>query len=161
MHRRDLLHAAGTAGILLAVRPAAGHHGWSGFDQERPFYLSGRIKSTRWQNPHAEVMLEVPPGLATPADLASRAVPQQQQNVDGPGLLKKATVPPDAAGVWELELAPLTRMQAWDFTTPPAGGTTIEVIGYAPAGAAQRLMRVEYVFAAGRAYGLRSAPVKS
>ena len=57
-----------------------------------------------------------------------------------------------------VELAPLTRMQAWkvDEIKP---GSMIEVVGYtfaAEKGAA--LLRAEYLFVGGFAYALRSSP---
>lgn len=58
-------------------------------------------------------MLDVAPTLKLPPDLASRSVPAQTANVDGPGLLKKAVLPKRGDKTWEVELAPLTRMEAW------------------------------------------------
>jgi hypothetical protein len=60
------------------------HHGWSSFDQDRPIYLEGRVTQVpKWQNPHAELELEVPAGLKVPADLAQRPLPAQTAPVDG------------------------------------------------------------------------------
>jgi len=56
------------------------------------------------------------------------------------------------------QLAPLFRMQAWGVREPKAGDR-IEVIGYiAPKIGGGRLLRVEYLFADGKVYGLRSSP---
>ena len=105
MKRRTLvLSAAGLPALALA------HHGWSSFDQERPLYLEGRVTKARWQNPHAELELEVSPSLQVPADLASRQLPAQSAPVDGKALLAKAQVPTRKDTKWEIELAPLTRM---------------------------------------------------
>jgi hypothetical protein len=153
MKRRTLLLAAGAAPLT-----ALAHHGWSSFDQEKPVYLQGRIKSVRWANPHAEVVLVVDGGLALPADLARRSVPAQSQQVDGAAVLAKTRLPEAAAGEWTVEFAPLPRMRAWDVREPKVGDR-IEVIGYiAPAIGNGRLLRVEYLFADGKAYGLRSSP---
>ena len=69
------------AAMVLAA-PAFAHHGWSSFDQDRPYYLQGTVKSVRWANPHAEAVLEVKADVAVPADLATRPLPKQSQNVD-------------------------------------------------------------------------------
>lgn len=154
MQRRYFLHFL--AGALLAA-PVLAHHGWSGFDQDKPIYLSGTLTEVRWQNPHAEVMLRVD-ATKLPEGLATRAVPAQQQSVDAAGILKKVQVPANAAGVWEIEFAPLSRMQAWGLSQPPKGGDRIEVIGYALADDNKRVLRAEYLFIGGKAYALRSSP---
>jgi hypothetical protein len=145
--------------LLLAAAPLAAHHGWSSFDQDAPLYLEGQVKSVRWQNPHAEAVVEVGAGQKLPADLSGRSLPAQSQSVDGAAILKKVQ-PAAATGEWELEFAPLSRMQAWGLEQPLKAGDRIEVIGYAsPKLANGRLMRVEYLFVNGKAYGLRSSPV--
>ena len=154
MNRRTLL-LAGAATPLAAIA----HHGWSSFDQDKPVYLEGRIKSVRWANPHAEVVLVVDGGLKLPADLARRSLPAQSQQVDGAAILAKTRLPEASAGEWTVEFAPLSRMQAWGVREPKSG-ERIEVIGYiAPKVGDGRLLRVEYLFADGKAYGLRSSPV--
>lgn len=156
MKRRTMLVAAALS--LLSV-PAVAHHGWSSFDQDHPVYLAGKVKSVRWANPHAEAVIEVAAGMTVPAGLPGRGVPAQTQRVDGAALLKNARAPAAPAGEWELEFAPLHRMQAWGLAEPPEVGDHIEVIGYtAPAIGNGRLMRVEYLFINGKAHGLRSSP---
>jgi len=141
-----------------AVRPASAHHGWSGFDQERPLYLEGAVVGSKWQNPHAELMIEVPAGLKLPAGLARRALPAQTAAVDGPGLLAKATLPRRSDRRWELELAPLTRLEAWKVAEVRVGAQ-VSAIGYASSGEqGDAVMRVEYLFVGDKAYGLRSSP---
>lgn len=146
------------SGLALAAAPAAGHHGWSSFDQDQPLYLAGTVKSVRWQNPHAEIVLTVAPGLALPSDLPQRPVPAQAQRVDGSALLKKTVVPANAAGDWEIEFAPLSRMEAWGLKEPLKPGDRVELVGFALADSAKKLLRVEYMFAGGRAYAFRSSP---
>ena len=154
MQRRQLLAAA----LVVAVVPAVAHHGWSSFDQDKPAYLEGRIKSVRWANPHAEAVLVVDGVLKLPADLARRSLPAQSQQVDGAAIVAKTRLPEAAAGEWTIEFAPLSRMQAWGVREPKAG-ERIEVIGYiAPKVAGGRLLRVEYLFADGKVAGLRSSP---
>jgi hypothetical protein len=153
MKRRTLLLAAAAAPVA-----AYAHHGWSSFDQDKPVYLEGRIKTVRWANPHAEAVLAVDGALKLPADLGRRSLPAQSQSVDGASILARTRLPEAAAGEWTVEFAPLSRMQAWGVREMKPGDR-IEVIGYvAPKIGDGRLLRVEYLFAEGRAYGLRSSP---
>jgi len=156
MQRRQLILAL--ASLPLAVRSAWAHHGWGSFDQDTPIYLEGTVVETRWQNPHAELVVELPQDMKVPADLARRSVPAQSAPVDGPALLAKAAPPRRSERKWELELAPLTRMQAWQVPQIPRGAA-VSAVGFTTrdtAGAA--VMRVEYLFYEGKAYGLRSSP---
>ena len=145
------------AGALL-VAPVFAHHGWSSFDQDKPLYLTGTLTQVRWQNPHAEVMLRVD-ATKLPEGLATRTLPAQQQSVDAAGILKKVQVPANAAGVWEIEFAPLSRMQQWGLAQPPKVGDRVEVIGYGLADSNKRVLRAEYLFVDGKAYAFRSSPV--
>ena len=155
MQRRELM-AAGALGLLLP--PARAHHGWSGFDQDRPLYLEGVARKVVWQNPHVEIQLELPAALALPADLAKRTLPAQTANVDGVRLLAAAQLPTRRDKVWEIELAPLTRMQAWKVPELKAGDS-ISLLGYAaPGEKGEPVLRAEFLFHAGKAYGLRSSP---
>ena len=154
MHRRTILGMS-----ALAVVPAAfAHHGWSSFDQDRPIWLEGKVLKVAWRNPHAELELERPAGLKLPADLAQRALPAQSAAVDGPALLKRAVLPTRADKVWEIELAPLTRMEAWKVPEIKAG-ETVAVLGFTLTGEkGDAVVRAEYLFAGGKVYGLRSSP---
>ena len=146
--------------IASAVTPlgALAHHGWSSFDQDRPIYLEGKVTKAKWQNPHAELELEVPAGLKVPADLAQRAVPAQSAPVDGKALLAKAVVPARKDRKWEIELAPLTRMEAWKVAEIKPGAM-ISLVGFTLKGEkGDAVVRVEYLFVDGKAYGLRSSP---
>jgi hypothetical protein len=144
---------------LWAASPFAwAHHGWGSFDQDRPLYLEGKVIRSRWQNPHAELLIEVPPGLKVPADLASRPLPAQSAPVDGPALLAKAGMPRRNDRQWELELAPLTRMEAWKIQEIKPGAL-VSAVGFAyKEEKGEAVMRVEYLFVDGKAYGLRSSP---
>ena len=156
MRRRNFVYLV--SGALLAA-PVLAHHGWSSFDQDKPLYLSGTLTQVRWQNPHIEVMLRAD-AVKLPEGLATRPVPAQQQAIDGAGILKKVQVPTNAAGVWEVEFAPLSRMQAWGLSQPLKVGDRIEVIGYGLADDRnKRLLRAEYLFVNGKAYAFRSSPV--
>jgi len=156
MQRRHFVQAAA---LPLATGPAAwAHHGWSSFDPERPIYLEGRVASAKWQNPHAELMLDVPTDLRLPADLARRALPSQSAPVDGPALLAKAVTPTRKDTRWELELAPLTRMNAWRIAEIKPE-TAVAAVGFTfKEEKGDAVMRVEYLFVDGKVYGLRSSP---
>ena len=154
MQRRIVL---GLGALALAPRAFA-HHGWSSFDQDRPIWLEGKVMKVAWRNPHAELEIELPADPKLPADLAQRAVPPQSAAVDGPGLLKRAVLPTRRDRRWEIELAPLTRMEAWKVPEIKVG-ESISVLGFTTIGEkGDAVVRAEYLFAGGRVYGLRSSP---
>lgn len=153
MKRRPFLIAA--AALPLAARA---HHGWSSFDQDRPLFLQGRVASVKWQNPHAELVLELPADYRLPADLATRPIPAQSASVDGKALLAKAAAPTRKDRRWEIELAPLTRLEAWK-VEPIKAGATVGVLGFTfKEEKGEPILRAEYLFVDGKAYGLRSSP---
>ena len=155
MIQRRRLFVAGSLGLAL---PAWAHHGWSSFDQDRPLYLEGRATKVMWRNPHGELELELPENLALPPDLKQRPLPKQSTSVDGPGLLAKAQLPTRRDRKWLVELAPLTRLHAWgvDEIKP---GTPVSVLGFTFTGEkGDPVLRAEYLFVGGKAYGLRSSP---
>ena len=153
LQRRHLLLAA--TALPLG---ANAHHGWSSFDPERPLYLEGTVRKVRWQNPHAELELELPAGLKLPPDLAQRPLPAQTAPVDGKALLAKTVLPTRRDKVWEIELAPLTRMQAWQVQEVKPG-TSLSVVGFTlREEKGEAVLRAEYLFVDGKAYALRSGP---
>ena len=159
MSRRRFVLAAAATATPFAVPTAWAHHGWSSFDQDRPIYLEGKVVSSKWQNPHAELLLDLSPGLALPTDLKQRPLPAQSAGVDGPALLAKTVLPKRKDRRWELELAPLTRMSAWKVAEIKAGDP-VSAVGFTfKDEAGDAVMRVEYLFAGGKSYGLRSSPV--
>jgi len=154
MQRRIVL---GLGALALAPRAFA-HHGWSSFDQDRPIWLEGKVMKVAWRNPHAELEIELPADPKLPADLAQRAVPPQSAAVDGPGLLKRAVLPTRRDKRWEIELAPLTRMEAWKVPEIKVG-ESVSVLGFTTIGEkGDAVVRAEYLFAGGKVYGLRSSP---
>lgn len=156
LRRRQLLFT----GFSLPLMPLAAHahHGWSSFDAERPIYLEGTVRKVRWQNPHAELELELPANLALPSNLAQRTLPAQTAPVDGKALLARAVLPTRKDRMWEIELAPLTRMQAWQVAEIKPG-TALSVLGFTlREEKGDAVLRVEYLFVDGKAYGLRSGP---
>ena len=161
MHRRNALSliASTIAAALAGAAPggAVARHGWSSFAPNRPLYLRGRVKAVRWRNPHAEVDVEPAPGLALPAGLASRELPAQVSQFDGKGLLARTQLVPRTDTTWTVELAPLSRMQAWG-VAPLKEGETIEVIGYTLTDQSEPVLRAEWLFRDGKTYGLRSSP---
>ncbi|WP_341677167.1 DUF6152 family protein [Niveibacterium sp. SC-1] len=156
MQRRPFLLALGS----LALMPASvrAHHGWSGFDQSRPLYLAGLAQDIAWANPHVEFSLRRAAGLSLPADLRKRTLPAQTSPVDGPALLAAAQLPERQDPLWRIELAPLSRMEAWQVPTLQAG-EPVAVLGYAgPEEDGLPVMRAEYLFLGARSFGLRSSP---
>jgi hypothetical protein len=147
-----------TAGSLALALPAWAHHGWSSFDQERPLYLEGRATRVMWRNPHGEVEIERPENPSLPADLKQRALPRQSAAVDGPALLAKAQLPSRPDRKWLIELAPLTRLEAWGVAEIKPG-TPVAALGFTFTGEkGDAVLRAEYLFVDGKAYGLRSSP---
>lgn len=158
MHRRRFLQTSTALGFSGFGSAAWAHHGWSSFDQNRPIYLEGRAVEVKWRNPHAELVLELPEKLAQPADLAQRALPAQSAGVDGPALLAKTVLPTRRDRRWEIELAPLFRLGQWQMPEI-RNGAALSMVGFTfkdEQGAA--VLRAEYVFLDGKAYGLRSGP---
>lgn len=147
-----------TYGLGWVVMPAWAHHGWSSFDQTRPIYLEGRAAKVAWRNPHAELELELPAKLKLPADLATRVLPAQTAAVDGPAVLRAAVVPTRKDRRWQVELAPLTRIEAWK-VPQIKDGDSLALLGFTFTGEkGDAVLRAEYLFIGGKTYGLRSAP---
>lgn len=158
MKRRQAVLAAIATPALTLPWAAWAHHGWSSFDQDRPVYLEGKVTKAKWANPHAELELELPVALQLPADLAQRPVPAQTASIDGKALLAKAVLPTRKDRKWEIELAPLTRLDAWKVAEIKSGAS-ISMVGFTfkeEKGAA--ILRVEYLYVDGKVYGLRSSP---
>ena len=144
---------------LCASLPAWAHHGWSSFDQTRPIYLEGKAVQVSWRNPHAELQLELPAGgITLPKDLATRSLPAQTAPVDTAAVLKTAQLPTRKDRRWDIELAPLSRMQAWAVPEIKVGDA-LAMLGFTFTGEkGAAVLRVEYLFAGGKTYALRSSP---
>ena len=155
MKRRHFL----VASAATASAPFAwAHHGWSSFDQKRPIYLEGVARKVAWRNPHAEFDLEVGSDLALPADLTKRQLPSQSAAVDGAWLLSNAVLPTRKDKVWHIQLAPLTRLEAWK-ATEVRNGDRVGILGFTfLEEKGEPVLRGEYLFAGNRTYGLRSSP---
>ena len=138
---------------------AFAHHGWSSFDETKPIYLEGIVNSVKWQNPHAELMLEVN-GATPPAALTRFAIPKQSANVDAVMILGTAKAPARKDKVWEIELAPLTRMDSWK-VVPLKVGEKISVVGYTHKDEnGDAILRVEFLIGNGKVTPLRSSPTQ-
>jgi hypothetical protein len=91
--------------------------------------------------------------------LAQRSLPAQSVQVNGRGLLAKASLPNRRDPRWEIELAPLSRLEQWK-VPPMSNGASVAVLGFGLAGEkGEPVLRAEYLFLDGKTYGLRSAPV--
>lgn len=153
MQRRLFL----TASSVCLALPAFAHHGWSSFDEERPIFLEGKVKSVKWQNPHAEIIVAAGAEAKLPSDLAKRMVPAQKAQVDTAKILAAAALP-KRRGDWVLELSPMTRIDAWKVPEPKPGDVAAAV-GYTfKDEKGPRLLRVEFLFLGSAAFGLRSMP---
>ena len=158
MKRRDVLKTSAALTAAGLCLPALAHHGWSSFDQERPVYLEGKVVKSVWQNPHVELQIELPAGLKLPVDLLQRTLPAQSAPVDGKSLLAKAVLPTRQDKRWEIELAPLSRVQAWNVAEIKPG-QSVAVLGFTFTGEkGAAILRAEYLFVADKTYGLRSSP---
>lgn len=158
MKRRDVLKTSAALTAAGLCLPALAHHGWSSFDQDRPLYLEGKVVKSVWQNPHVELQIELPAGLKLPANLIQRTLPAQSAPVDGQALLAKVALPTRQDKRWEIELAPLGRVQSWNIAEikPGDGVVVLGFTFFGEKGAA--ILRAEYLFVAGKTYGLRSSP---
>ena len=158
MKRREWMLGALATSWIAAPTAVLAHHGWSSFDQDRPIYLEGKVVAVRWANPHVELDIEVPANLKLPADLAKRDVPAQAAPVDGRALLARAVLPTRKDRKWEIELAPMTRMEAWKVPEIKVG-ESVAMLGFTLTGErGEAVVRVEYLYLAGKTYSLRSNP---
>ena len=160
MNRRESLFCLSGSVVALGSWPwlAHAHHGWSSFDQTRPLYLEGVAREVRWRNPHVEWVLEVASNLVLPADLTSRRLPEQMARVDTQTLLANTRLPNRRDVRWEVELAPLTRMNQWR-VPEITDGTALALIGFTFTGErGNAVLRAEYLFLGDQIYGMRSAP---
>ncbi len=157
MNRRVFVSSVSAVSAIALSQRAFAHHGWSSFDEARPIYLVGKVKSLKWQNPHVELVITMASDAVLPLSLAMRAFPAQTAPVDGAKILAAAALP-KKRGDWTLELSPMTRIDAWKVAEPKVGDR-VEAVGYTfknEAGAA--VARVEYLIVGDKMFGLRSMP---
>ncbi len=155
--KRTFLQYSTLAFAAIVGTAALAHHGWSSFDETKPIYLEGVVKSAKWQNPHAELVLEVN-GANPPEALTRFAIPKQSANVDAVTVLGNAKAPTRKDKTWNIELAPLTRMDAWKVAEIKAG-EKLALVGYTfKDQKGEAIMRVEFLVRDGKVTPLRSAP---
>ena len=81
--RRTILNLA-VCGTLMAILAgtALGHHGWTGYDEQKTLTLTGVIRESSWENPHGLIRLQADEGkgktwlvyLAPPSRMESRGL---------------------------------------------------------------------------------------
>jgi hypothetical protein len=82
MTRRILMTVAMLTGALVAgAWGVAAHHGWSGYDSTQVLNLTGVIRESGYEHPHAYIRLEVPGKtwlvvLAPPSRMERRGMPR-------------------------------------------------------------------------------------
>lgn len=153
------LSALALPALWLAPTGARAHHGWSSFDQSRPLFLQGRVSQAQWRNPHAELVLDVNGMAPDLGAVRQRSLPEQAARVDRAALLQALSLPTRTDREWEVELAPLPRMNAWKVAEIKVG-ERIGVIGFTFTGEqGSAVLRAEYLLVGEQTYGLRSAPV--
>jgi hypothetical protein len=74
------------ATMVGAAAGAAAHHGWSGYDSEKPLNLTGVIREAGYEHPHGYVKLEVPEKiwlvvLAPPSRMERRGLSQEMLKI--------------------------------------------------------------------------------
>jgi Family of unknown function (DUF6152) len=148
---------AASVTTLTLLGATLAHHGWSSFDETKPIYLEGVVKSVKWQNPHAELTLEVN-GANPPEAITRFAIPKQSANVDAVTVLGNAAAPTRKDKTWNIELAPLTRMDAWKVAEIKTG-EKVALVGYTfKDQKGEAILRVEFLVRDGKVTPLRSAP---
>ena len=71
------------APFLVAIAlPAAAHHGWSEYEQDKPLTLTGKVASSGYEHPHGFIRLETPGKtwvvvLAPPSRMQARGLPPE------------------------------------------------------------------------------------
>ena len=59
MTRRGAIVLLGSTIVGLSAIPARAHHGWSGYDADKPMTLTGVIRESGYEHPHGHLRLEV------------------------------------------------------------------------------------------------------
>jgi hypothetical protein len=70
-------------GLMAAATGAVAHHGWSGYDSDKPLTLTGTIKESGYEHPHGFVRLQTSDKLwvavlAPPARMENRGLAREQ-----------------------------------------------------------------------------------
>ena len=81
MTRRGAMLLLGSTIVGLSAASATAHHGWSGYDADKPMTLTGVIRESGYEHPHGHVRLEVEGArpwmvvLAPPSRMERRGLP--------------------------------------------------------------------------------------
>ena len=81
MTRRGLILLVAAAVGAVGAHPVGAHHGWSGYDGDKPLTLTGVIRESGYEHPHGHVRLEVEGTrtwlvvLAPPSRMENRGLP--------------------------------------------------------------------------------------
>lgn len=75
--------AAGFAAALLLSAPALAHHGWGGYDPDRPLQIEGTVREVTFDYPHGLLVLEAAEAvwevvLAPPSRMRARGLESGQ-----------------------------------------------------------------------------------
>jgi Family of unknown function (DUF6152) len=157
MKRREFTKVLAASTCLTATKQVFAHHGWSSFDETRPLYLAGKVATIKWQNPHAELTLQLSSPLTLPNELSKLKIPAQTANVDANKIFANASLPKHR-GIWNVELAPLTRMQAWKIEPLKVGDSIAVIVFTYKDEVGAKVARAEFLIVDTAVYGLRSAP---
>jgi len=123
---RYLIRALCFAPAVLATAVLA-HHGWGGYDTDKPVYVTGKIVEVRWRNPHPQIVIVV---TETPAARAqSMPVPPELTEL-GFGQVFRNAQPFTQTGRFELDLAPLGRLTEWGMHAAPKIGEQLNAIAF-------------------------------
>lgn len=97
------LAALALVATLAMAGPAVAHHSFAAFTMDREITIEGVVASYTLQNPHAHIVVKVPPGASDPA----------------------------LVGTWDVEgaAANIMRRQGWTATTLKAGDK-IKLVGH-------------------------------
>lgn len=147
--------------LALAVGPAGpaqAHHGWQEFETGRPFYLNGTVTDVRWGNPHPEVRLDLPATIDLPADLASRAIPAELEELGGRDVLRRTRALEGGRQV-TLVLAPPSRLEAWGMADRTRVGEHLRAVGYLARDGGAEFRPELLIREDGRAIRQRSVPL--
>lgn len=68
--------------VVAAALPAAAHHGWSEYEQDKPLTLTGKVAGSGYEHPHGFIRLETPGKtwvvvLAPPSRMQARGLPPE------------------------------------------------------------------------------------
>ena len=156
MQRRFFLLVAALADPLT---PAYAHHGWSGFDQDRPLYppRARRARSRGATRTRSSTSSFLPISRCRPTCRGVRCRRSRRAST-ARGCSPTRACRRARTALWTSGSAPLTRMEQWK-VSEIRNGEPIEVLGYTTTGEkGDPVLRAEYLFAGGHADGLRSSP---